>query len=292
MEEVLYREFQDHFGEETLLANIRYVDMETYQNHLKAKLTKQGGIRKDSTINREMGVLRHLFRKATEWEMMEQSPFDKGKSLQFKEVNERTRYLTEDELQRLIGESPEHLKRIVICAVNTGMDRGEILNLKWHQVKNGFIYLGKYKTRPVRQIPVNEDLDQVFVEIRKENELISKHDRKVKHLAVIEKTSDYVFTYAKRNIKRVDRAFKSALSRAGIEDFRFKDLRHTFASHVLMRGGTLKDVQELLGHKNISMTMRYAHLSQEHKNKAVNLLNGLTTSKTPSKVTVTKLSHL
>ena len=57
-------------------------------------------------------------------------------------------------------------------------------------------------------------------------------------------------------------------------DFRFHDLRHTFASQVLMKGGTLKDVQELLGHK--TMTLRYAHLTQEHKKKAVNLLNGLT----------------
>jgi len=105
----------------------------------------------------------------------------------------------------------------------------------------------------------------------------SKHDRKIKRLKAVEKkVSDFVFTFTGRNIERVDRAFKNALDKAGVEDFRFKDLRHTFASHVLMRGGSLKDVQELLGNKNISMTMRYAHLSQEHKNKAVNLLNGLT----------------
>ena len=127
------------------------------------------------------------------------------------------------------------------------------------------------------QIPINEDLDLIFSEIQKENEIISKNARKIKRLKAVEKrVSDYVFTYAGRNIERVDKAFKNALVKAGIEDFRFKDLRHTFASHVLMRGGTLKDVQELLGHKNMSMTMRYAHLSQEHKNKAVNLLNGLT----------------
>jgi len=68
-------------------------------------------------------------------------------------------------------------------------------------------------------------------------------------------------------------------STAGIEDFHFHDLRHTFASQVLLKGGTLKDVQELLGHKTMTMTLRYAHLTQEHKRKAVNLLNGLTTSK-------------
>jgi len=72
-------------------------------------------------------------------------------------------------------------------------------------------------------------------------------------------------------------SFTSALKRAEIVDFRFHDLRHTFASQVLMKGGSLKDVQELLGHK--TMTLRYAHLTQEHKRKAINLLNGLTASK-------------
>ena len=85
-----------------------------------------------------------------------------------------------------------------------------------------------------------------------------------------------MFTYAKRTVSRIDRAFHGALERAGIKDFRFHDLRHTFASHLIMRGASLKEVQELLGHKTMTMTLRYAHLSQEHKKKAVNLLNGLT----------------
>ena len=90
--------------------------------------------------------------------------------------------------------------------------------------------------------------------------------------------SEYVFTYKGRRVKNIKKAFKTALKNAGITDFRFHDLRHTFASQVIMRGGDLKDVQELLGHKSMSMTLRYSHLSQEHKRKAVNLLNGLTAS--------------
>jgi len=80
-------------------------------------------------------------------------------------------------------------------------------------------------------------------------------------------------------VSEVKRSFSSAVNRAGIVNFRFHDLRHTFASQLLMKGGTLKDVQELLGHKTMTMTLRYAHLTQEHKKKAVNLLNGLTASK-------------
>jgi integrase len=80
----------------------------------------------------------------------------------------------------------------------------------------------------------------------------------------------------------------ASAKRASIVDFRFHDLRHTFASQLLLKGGTLKDVQEILGHKTMTMTLRYAHLTQEHKRKAVNLLNGLTGTK---KATVTKLSQ-
>jgi integrase len=95
-------------------------------------------------------------------------------------------------------------------------------------------------------------------------------------------TSRYVFAYGKWNISRVDRAFTGALKRAGIENFRFHDPRHTFAGHVLMRGGTLKDIQEILSHQTLTMTLRYAHLSQENKRNAVILLNGLTSSQKSS----------
>ena len=67
----------------------------------------------------------------------------------------------------------------------------------------------------------------------------------------------------------IRRSFRTALKRAGIENFRFHDLRHTFASHLVMSGVDLKTVQELMGHKTINMTLRYAHLSPDHKRKAV-----------------------
>ena len=79
-----------------------------------------------------------------------------------------------------------------------------------------------------------------------------------------------------KTVQTIRTGFTGACKRAGIENFRFHDLRHTFASQLVMKGANLKEVQELLGHKNITMTMRYAHLSQESKRKAVNLLNGLT----------------
>jgi integrase len=273
--------FKWHFGEQTLVSNIRYVDLESYRNKLRQTLTKHGTIRRDGSVNREMSCLHHIFTKAVEWEMMEGSPFDKGKSLLLKENNKRLRFLTAEEIQKLLAECPRHLRRIVECALHTGMRRGEILNLKWSYIRNGHIYLPPEitKTGEARQIPLNDDLAVLFKDIRKEFK------------------GEYVFTYARNEdklkgvepvrkrkrpapvaeaISGVKSAFKSALKRAGIEDFRFHDLRHTFASHMIMKGASLKEVQEILGHKTINMTMRYAHLSQEHKKKAVNLLSGLT----------------
>jgi integrase len=95
--------------------------------------------------------------------------------------------------------------------------------------------------------------------------------------------------YNDKPLTTIKKGFNAAVDRAGIQDFRFHDLRHTFASQVIMRGGSLKGVQELLGHKTMSMTLRYSHLSQEHKRNAVNLLNGLTGSATPIVPTVTSL---
>ena len=273
--------FHEFFGKDTLLAKIRYVGLETYRNHLRRKLTKNGTVRKDSTVNREMSCLHHIFTKAVEWELIEQNPFIKGKSLILKENNQRLRFLSEDEIPQLLDACPGYLHNIVECALNTGMRKGEILNLKWDQIRNGFIYLDKTKTNEPRQIPINDALEILFKSIRKGHGFKSKYvflyDGQIIEAesgkARMPKDAD------PKPVTEIKRSFKSTLKRADIVDFRFHDLRHTFASQVLLRGGTLKDIQELLGHKTMTMTLRYAHLTQEHKRKAVNLLNGLTASK-------------
>jgi integrase len=281
--------FKSHFGEETRLSNIRYVDLETYRNHLKKKPTKNGNLRSVASVNREMSCLHHVFSKAVEWEMVERSPFDKGKSLLQKENNKRLRFLSEEEIKRLLEGCSTYLKRIVTCALLTGMRRGEILGLKWSQIRNGFIYLDKTKTNEARQVPVSDELELLFKEIRKERQFRSEH---VFTYAVGEEKIKGKEPVRKRKrpspipdaILSVKRSFMAACTRAGIRDFRFHDLRHTAASHLVMRGASLKEVQEILGHKTMTMTLRYAHLAEEHKKKAVNLLKGLTapTSKTPA----------
>ena len=215
--------FKSYFSEDTLLTDIRYVDLETYQSHLKQKLTKGGTIRKPATINREMFCLHQILSKAVEWEMLDQNPFNRGKSLALKENNERVRFLDDDEIERLLDSCRDHLYPIAFCALTTGMRRGEILALKWKQVRNGFIYLRKTKTFNSRQIPISDELAELFKSIRQREHL----------------RSEYVFIYAGRRMKANDHGFKAALKKAEIEDFHFHDLRHTFASQVLLRGGSL-----------------------------------------------------
>lgn len=94
-------------------------------------------------------------------------------------------------------------------------------------------------------------------------------------LLAIRRTSDSPWVFCKKNGERygnVRKAFERAKKRARITDFRFHDLRHTFASHLVTAGIDLKTVQELLGHKSFEMTLRYAHLSPEHKKEALDIL--------------------
>lgn len=114
------------------------------------------GLRND---NRELSVLKHMLNKAVEWAMLEVSPFKRGKSLMFKENNERLRFLTEEEIEPLLAACLPHLRPIVETALLTGMRAGELLSLRWDQIVNGMIYLKDTKCNKPRQIPISERLE-------------------------------------------------------------------------------------------------------------------------------------
>jgi len=282
--------FKEHFRADTRLDSIKYVDLETYRNHLKRKLTIHGTLRKDSTVNRAVAYLHHVFSKAVEWDMIEENPFNKGQRLQVRENNKRLRFLSEKEIEKLLDACPKplkkqdtvkglqvvqgleasYLKRFVTIALNTGMRKGEILSLKLEQIKDGFIYLTKTKTDQARQIPVTKDLEECFDDIRSH------------------RGTGYIFSNNNGGyIRDIKTSFKSALKRAQITDFRPHDLRHTFASHYIMRGGSLRALKEILGHADITMTMRYAHLSKEFAKEEIQLMNGLTSRKENSEENAT-----
>jgi len=181
------------------------------------------------------------------------------------ENNRRLRYLSKEEYHTLINSCDNHLRPIVIAALHTGMRKGEILNLKREEnldLKHGaygFILLKNTKNGERREIPINKTLRETL------DSLIPRLD------------VPYVFydPSTGRPYKDIKRSFNSACRRAGIKDFHFHDLRHTFASHLIMEGQGITTVKELLGHKTLAMTMRYAHLSPSHKAKAVQVLDSV-----------------
>ena len=215
---------------------------------------------KPATVNRLLATLKHMFTKAVEWEMVEDEVLKRIRKVKLlQENNRRLRYLSKEECKALVNASDPHLKPIIITALNTGMRKEEILSLEWDKhidLKHGFILLNKTKNGDRREIPINQTLRETLQGL-------------VKHI-----NSPYVFTDSEgKRYQDVKRSFNSALKRAVIKDFRFHDLRHTFASHLVMTGIDLTTVSRLLGHKNLTMTLRYSHLAPEHMVRAVDLLD-------------------
>ncbi len=207
------------------------------------------------TINIELSCLRAMFNKAIVSGKTPENPVSQVKFL--KEDDRRLRYLEENELEMFVGKCSSQLRPIVAMAFNTGMRKGEILNLKWDNVdlRRRIIYVLGTKTDEKREIPINSSLYTILVGLERS------------------KKCDLVFP-GKDGRPYIDirKGFMTALRKSGIINFRFHDLRHTFASQLVMRGVDLKTVQELLGHKSIEMTLRYAHLSPGHRQAAVETL--------------------
>src|SRR3989475_3905658 len=215
---------------------------------------------KPATINRDLSRLRHMLNIAVEWELLEESPMQGMKFL--RENNARTRYLSVDECHRLIDSCmAPHIRAIVTVALHTGMRLGEILNLRWQDLdlSSGFILVRDSKNGQARQVPMDS--------------MISTLLRSWPRLS----DQDIVFTSVLTGGRIVDvrTGFLNACKRAGLTDLHFHDLRHTFASQFVMSGGSLYTCQRVLGHKSITMTQRYAHLSPTYKIKAIDRMNTL-----------------
>ena len=208
-----------------------------------------------NTVNRELAWLKHIFNKAQEWGKIKENPILSVRL--FKVDDRRVRYLDKEGIGRLIKSCRDCLRPIVVFALNTGMRKGEILSLKWTDIDlaNRVISLVQTKNRMIREVPMNDTVIGILIRLRENSK------------------SPYVFCKKDGNpYKDIRGAFQSAVHKADIKDFRFHDLRHTFASHLVMAGIDLRTVQELLGHKSFQMTLRYSHLSPDHKRRAINTL--------------------
>jgi integrase len=148
-----------------------------------------------------------------------------------------------------------------LLALNTGLRRGELLRLQWHDVdleRRLLTVRGEdAKTGQTRHVPLNSEAAAVATVWKS----ISEADGHVFGSSDNSKPLSYI-----------RKAWTGVLEAAGVVSFRFHDLRHTFASNLVMAGVDINTVRELLGHKSIAMTLRYAHFAPEHKAAAVETL--------------------
>ena len=227
--------------------------IEAYQTRMLSE------VKAPATCNRHLATLKHMITKAVQWEMAPEDVLKKVRQVKLlSENNRRLRFLTVEESQELIKACFPHLKPIVTLALNTGMRKEEILSLEWEKhidLKHNFILLDQTKNGDRREIPINGTVRDALTGLMRRLD------------------SPYVFVDAEgKRLKDVKRSFHTACRKAGIKDFRFHDLRHTFASHLVMAGIDITTVKDLLGHKTLTMTLRYAHLAPSHRVKAVDIL--------------------
>ncbi|MES2414809.1 MAG: site-specific integrase [Pseudomonadota bacterium] len=199
-----------------------------------------------STVNRYMALVRTILRRAcNDWEWIDRVP----KVGMFKDKGGRIRSLKKDELARLLAELPRHLADMALFSVATGLRQANVTRLQWKQISFERAHLwvaGKdHKNGQAHAVPLNETALQV---LRRR-----QGDHPVQ-----------VFTYEGNPIVQVNtKAWRNALERAEIHDFRWHDLRHTFATWHREAGTPTHELQRLGGWKTQSMVERYAHVAPE-----------------------------
>lgn len=221
----------------------------------------------NATINRELDVLSAAINYAVKhWEWEIPNPV-RGMSLKMPEG--RLRWLTREEAARLTRAADQGMNHclgdFIRLALNTGMRMNEMLKLEWNRVdmEARRIRLDGIHTKSGRRrfVPLNESALQV---------LRSRLEFRMRHCPL----SPWVFAWEDgRRVTRLWEQFQTATKRAGIDDFRIHDLRHTFASWLVSAGVPLTEVRDLLGHASVRETERYAHLAPDRLNNAVAILD-------------------
>lgn len=218
------------------------------------------------TVQKEFNCLKHILRLAhEEWNLIPESPTKTLtlKSLRIKLPPGRVRYLHPDELITLLNHCPTWLRPIVIIALGTGLRRGNIIDLRWTQYYERIRRLAIDKTKNNERLTVHlNDIGILGLEMAAQHFGRSQIGR--------------VFPGVTED--QVSMAFRRACKNAGITDFRFHDLRHTNASWLRMSGADIHTVAVMLGHKDIRMSMRYSHLSDDFLADSARQLDGVFSS--------------
>lgn len=266
------KDMLEFFGD-VPLTEITPSRISAYKAHMRSKGLSA------TTINHQRGFLSHVFKKAVrEWEWVKENPVEKVSREKVR--NARDRWLTLEEEKKLIDacviyatgkenvQIPHYwLQEIVLFDLNTGMRMDEVLSLEWSHVDlfRKTVTVMRTKNGERRTIPLNQRAFELL-----------KAKAKVRGIK-----SNYVFVSevgTKIHDRNVRRAFYNALEKAWIKDFRFHDLRHTFATRLAQAGIDLYKIAKLLGHKTIAMTQRYSHHFPESLRDGVEVLDRISSS--------------
>lgn len=242
-----------------LLSDISPLAVERYKRE-RAKVVSP------ATVNRELALLKHLFNLATTWgQYAGLNPLRAVKFLA--EDNFKFRTLSPDEEKKLIRCASPYLQDLIVFAINTGLRLGDILNLNWEEVDldKGVIRRTVQKNSRILELPLNE---------RAETVVRAWHGmRKCQYVFYNPETGD--------QFKDLWLGLKKACRKAEIEGVTWHTFRHTFASRLTRHGADLVTVKELLGHSDVSVTMRYAHTNHDTKKRAVKLLSDTSVTNDP-----------
>jgi integrase len=248
------------FGATTILGNIQASDISKWRDEMLLAGKAAG------TINRYLAILRAILNRAqSDWNAISRLPKIRLLPLN----NSLCRFLKEDEEERILKVCAPHIRNLIIFLVDTGARLSEALDLTWEHVElsehqRSYARLIRTKNGRPRQIPLTSRLHHIF---KAQHENSTNPDQPV-----------FLYSCGNDPIGKPFRhpfgAWKTALRKAGVDQsFRIHDLRHTFASRLVSRGVPLYDVSKLLGHRSMNMTLRYAHLSPEAYNSAIEKLD-------------------
>jgi integrase len=239
------KQIKDAFGSDRKLTDINQAEVANWRDEL---VTKRGLA--SSSANRVYRVLRAIVNKARdEWQV--DAP--KWTLRQLETGEERVRYLSDADENKLLLALPPHVRDFITVAMDSGGRNGELEALTWDKVEWGaeratfLLPASDTKSGKARRIPPTKRSTDILKRLRRDHENATK-----------------VFIYRRagefRPVGDVRKSFQTACKRAGISDFRIHDCRHHFASRLAQRGATLQEIKELMGHASIEMTLRYAHL--------------------------------
>jgi integrase len=230
---------------------------------LKVQLLAKG----DSpvTFNRYLELLKSSLNKAVEWDLLRENRIRSFKKLK-SDRSRQIRFLTTEEIKLVLDSADEFMRRVILIFLYTGLRRSELLYLEWQDIDfdNGLICVQSKpefgfhpKSYKPRSIPMCRELRTLLLDMPQVGRFVfdDGQNRPLHHPD----------TYYKQLMK--------IYKKAGIQGANLHALRHTFASHLIMKGVDPRTVQEYLGHSSLQITEKYSHLSKSHKQEAINVLN-------------------